>query len=79
MKIYLQTTLSPIITVYDSAVPAMESKTDWKGLVKRFLRPVVVATQDNGRVIYQTGAFYRPVWPWLLIGAAVLIWLIVKR
>lgn len=81
MKIYLQTTISPILAVYDSAAPAAaaESKTDWKGLIKKILRPVVVVTDDRGRILYKTGDFYSQALFYTITAAAALVLFFVLR
>ncbi len=64
MKVLVQTSLTPVLTVYDSSAPS-SGGIDFK----KILKPVVQVADDNGNVIYSNGDFYTP---WLFYGLIIL-------
>lgn len=61
MKVQMQTSVTPVINIYDSTVKDTDSAIMKK--LKSVLRPVVHVTDDSGIALFKTGEFYTP---WLM-------------
>jgi hypothetical protein len=70
MKVYVQTTLTPQMKVYDTSTPTDASSED-SGIgktIRNMLKPVVQVTDDNDTILYKSGDFYEPVVSYILLG-----------
>lgn len=70
MRILAQTSISPIITVYDT-ITANEPDSPAAKVMKKILAPVVQVQGDDGTVIYKTGEFYNPIGFYVLVGLTI--------
>ncbi len=71
MKVLVQTSFTPVLTLYDSSAPSSGGLN-----VKKLLNPVVQVADDNGNVIYSSGDFYTP---WLFYGVVFVVGALIVR
>jgi hypothetical protein len=77
MKVFVETKITPIMTVYDSSAPATQGGIG--KAIRSALSPVVAVTDDDGNVLYQSGDFYPSLFPYVAIGVALLLILVIGR
>jgi hypothetical protein len=70
MKILAQTSITPVVTVYDANNQIQDSPIS--SLVKKLLQPVVQVQTDDGQVLYSTGEFKTPVGFYILSGLVII-------
>jgi hypothetical protein len=68
MKVYVQTTLTPRMKVYDSESGAASEDTGLMGPLRRFLNPVLAVTDNSNNVVYKQGDFYPPTGFYIMSG-----------
>ena len=75
MKVLIQTTVTPVMTAYDSESPkAPKGQSGMGKALYKFLQPVVAVTDNEGNVLYRSGEFQPPyIFYGLLILAGLLI------
>lgn len=66
MKIHLRTTLTPTLTVYDSTAQD-------QSLFARLLKPQIIATTDEGTVLYEYGETPKSIFTFLVLAGFGLI------
>ena len=68
MKVQIQTSVTPVVNLYDST--AKDTDSEFTKKLKKFLNPIVKVTDDSGVEIFKTGEFYTP---WLMyIGLGIV-------
>lgn len=68
MKVYVQTSLTPQMKVYDTNAPATSEDTGIVKSFRKFLNPVVQVQDDSGGILYKSGDFYEPVVFYVIMG-----------
>ena len=69
MKVYLETRLTPEITVYDTENKPAGSGIDWKKLFS----PAVTITDDMGNVLFNYGTRSDNLFPLVAIGCVLAL------